>query len=585
MNKNFADRLIEAIEKKENPTVVGLDPWFKDIPESLKKETFLKFGDSFESVGKCILEFNTRIIDAVCETVPAVKLQMAAYEQYLEPGINAFRQTTDYARKKGLVVFEDGKRNDIGSTAQAYADGHIGEVALFEKSSVAFGVDAITVSPYLGSDGIRPFIENCSRYGNGIFVLVKTSNPSSSEVQDLECSAGNKKIYEVMAEMVNEWGKEAIGETGYSSVGAVVGATYPEEAAKLRKLMPNSIFLVPGYGAQGGGAKDVVPCFNPDGRGAIVNSSRGVIFAYKKSGDQEEFAGAAKNEVLAMQENLNKALSENGIPVGKKTTTHQSGSGSGLGSEQDENKVFTGEKIAEGKTKTVFEDAKDENAVLLFFRDDITAGDGAKHDIMGGKGKLNWETTTEVFRFLESKGIATHFISSPKQCYLKAKKVEMIPIECVARRLAYGSLLKRLPFEKKHRFEVPLVEFFFKDDEKNDPMVTDQHIRTLAIAGADEVNQMREITRKVFELLEEKFTEKGSTLVDMKIEFGRAKDGSLLVADEITGDSWRLWEGGEESKMMDKQIYRNGASMQDVKSGYEKTLDTIRRFDDPQQKE
>ena len=584
MNKNFADRLIDAIEKKENPTVVGLDPWFKDIPETLKKETFQRFGDSFESVGKCIFEFNTQIIDSVFELVPAVKIQMAAYEQYMEPGINAFRQTSDYARKKGLIVIEDAKRNDIGSTAQAYADGHIGEVDLFEKKSTAFGVDAVTVSPYLGSDGIKPFVENSTKYGNGIFVLVKTSNPSSSELQNLECTvegSGNKKIYEVMAELVNEWGKDTIGETGYSSIGAVVGATYPEEAVKLRKLMPNSIFLVPGYGAQGGSANDIVPCFNSDGRGAIVNSSRGIIFAYKKAGDQEEFASAAKNEVITMRENLNKALLSNGISIGKKTTTVQTNTL--ISQEKGEKEMELGEKIAEGKTKSVYNDPTDENAVLLYFKDDITAGDGAKHDTMDGKGKLNWETTTEVFRFLESKGIATQFINSPEEKYLKAKKVEMIPIECVSRRLAYGSLLKRLPFEKKHRFETPLIEFFFKDDEKNDPMVTDEHIQVLGLATADEIGQMRKITRNVFEVLESKFAEKGSTLVDMKIEFGKTKDGSLLVADEITGDSWRLWEGGEESKMLDKQIYRNGASMDEVKDGYEKTLETVRRFEDGQQ--
>lgn len=287
---NFADELMKAIDKKQNPSIVGLDPRIESIPESVKEG---------KTEAEAFLAFNKGIIDAVCDTVPAVKPQNAFYEQYGAEGVRAYIDTIKYAKSKGLLVVGDVKRNDIGSTAKAYAQAHLGK---------AFGLDAVTVNAYLGTDGIKPFLEKTPE-GKGIFVLVKTSNPSSGELQDKLLDDG-RSVYEAMAELVKGWGKENEGTRGYNSVGAVVGATYPKEAELLRKIMPKTIFLVPGYGAQGGGADDVVPCFNEDGYGGIVNSSRGIIFAYKKlGGDFDEAAGKAAE---AMREDLKKSLSKAG---------------------------------------------------------------------------------------------------------------------------------------------------------------------------------------------------------------------------------------------------------------------------------
>jgi len=288
--KNFADRLLEAIEEKQNPSVVGLDPRIENIPQNIRKNT---------TPANAILEFNYRIIDAVAPIVPAVKPQIAFYEQHGAEGIKVFIETIKHAKKKGLVVIEDVKRNDVGSTARAYAEAHLGK---------AFNGDAVTVNAYLGSDGVKPFIEK-ARHGKGCFVLVKTSNPSSTELQDRKLADGSR-VYEAMAKLVNEWGRESIGSNGYSAVGAVVGATFPREAERLRELMPRSFFLVPGYGAQGGEAGDVVPCFNDDGFGAIVNSSREIIFAYKKRGGRFDEAAALAAE--NMREALTLALKKNG---------------------------------------------------------------------------------------------------------------------------------------------------------------------------------------------------------------------------------------------------------------------------------
>ncbi|MCD6414971.1 MAG: orotidine-5'-phosphate decarboxylase [Candidatus Diapherotrites archaeon] len=284
--RNFADILLAAIDKKQNPSVVGLDPRLDRIPDSIKEG---------KTPGEAILDFNKGIIDAISHVVPMVKPQIAFYEQYGADGIRAFIETIEYARSKKLLVLEDVKRNDIGSTAKAYAEAHLGG---------AFGGDAVTVNAYLGSDGVKPFLEKTSE-GKGLFILVKTSNPSSGELQDKLLDDG-RAVYELMAELVDKWGNDCIGERGYSAVGAVVGATYPKEAELLRKVMPRAIFLVPGYGAQGGGADDVVPCFNPDGYGAVVNSSRGVIFAYEKLGG--EFDEAAGRAAEAMREDISKAL-------------------------------------------------------------------------------------------------------------------------------------------------------------------------------------------------------------------------------------------------------------------------------------
>lgn len=308
---NFADRLIEAIEDKKNPAIVGLDPDFSKIPDFLKNKHSTKHGKTFEAVALTIFDFNSQIIEAVKKIVPAVKLQAAFFEQYGRWGVWAMEETAKAAAAAKLVVLVDGKRNDIGNTSQAYAEGFLGRVDVFGEKKRSFDVDALTVNAYLGSDSVTSFTKVCKEYGSGIFILVKTSNPSSCELQDLEVNG--KKVHEMMAENVNKWGQEVIGEHGYSSVGAVVGATFPEQAKALRKLMPKSIFLVPGYGAQGGGADDVVPCFNEDGRGAIVNSSRGIIFAYQNKGNDEKFALFAKEAAEQMKEDLNASLKKAGI--------------------------------------------------------------------------------------------------------------------------------------------------------------------------------------------------------------------------------------------------------------------------------
>ncbi|MCD4740541.1 orotidine-5'-phosphate decarboxylase [archaeon] len=287
---NFADTLIKAIDKKQNPSIVGLDPRIESIPDAIKEG---------KNPAEAFLEFNKGIINAVKDTVPAVKPQIAFYEQYGVEGIKTFIETVQYAKSKGMVVVGDVKRNDIGSTAKAYANAHLGE---------AFGLDAVTVNAYLGTDGVQPFLDKTTE-GKGMFILVKTSNPSSGELQDQLLDDG-RSVYQAMAELVNGWGQNSIGEKGYNSVGAVVGATYPKEAERLREIMPKTIFLVPGYGAQGGGADDVLPCFNADGYGAIVNSSRGVIFAYQKQGG--EFDEAAGKAAQAMKDDLKTSLRKAG---------------------------------------------------------------------------------------------------------------------------------------------------------------------------------------------------------------------------------------------------------------------------------
>ncbi len=308
---NYADRLLDAIEKKQNPSVVGLDPRLEQVPSFIKEDMIEKHGRTFEAAAESLLIFNKRIIDAVKDIVPAVKPQIAFYEKYIDHGLRVFVETVKYARKKGLVVIEDGKRNDIGSTAQAYSQGHLGKVDMFGEPVSAIDVDCITVNPYLGIDGIKPFIDDVKAHGKGIFVLVKTSNPSSGDFQNLKI--GDKHMYEHVAGLVANWNEDTLGSRGYGSVGAVVGATYPEEAVALRKLMPKSIFLVPGYGAQGGDASGVVPNFNPDGYGAIVNSSRGIIFAYQKGNYREEdFDKAARDAAQDMKDKINTALKEAG---------------------------------------------------------------------------------------------------------------------------------------------------------------------------------------------------------------------------------------------------------------------------------
>lgn len=302
--------LIKGIKKTEAPIVVGLDPNLNFVPELIKKNAYAQAGETLEGAALAFKEYNKGLIDAIEGLVPAVKPQIAMYEQLGLPGLEVFKWTVDYAHEKGLVVIGDIKRGDIGSTSEMYAVGHIGKTQIGANSIAAFNEDIVTVNPYLGSDGVMPFVKVCKAENKGIFVLVKTSNPSSGEFQDR--TIDGKALYELVAEKVTEWGSEVIDpETGYSEVGAVVGATYPEQGKILRKLMPKNFILVPGYGAQGGKGADLVHFFNEDGLGAIVNSSRGIIAAYKQekyaSCGEEGYAEAARLAVLDMKEDLKQA--------------------------------------------------------------------------------------------------------------------------------------------------------------------------------------------------------------------------------------------------------------------------------------
>lgn len=298
------DTLIEKIKEKGNPTVAGLDPKLAYLPEEMKKKAFDQYGETFEGAASAIFEFNKELIDALYDIVPAVKPQSAYYEMYGIEGIKCLKKTIDYAKEKGMYVILDAKRGDIGATSEAYATAYLGNTEIGEKTEPAFDADCLTVNPYLGSDGVLPFVKMCESRNKGIFALVKTSNKSSGELQDLK--SGGRYIYEVVADLVKEWGSTTIGMYGYSNVGAVVGATYPEQAEVLRKLMPHTYFLVPGYGAQGGGAKDVVPCFNNDGMGAIVNASRSIMCAYMKNGGS--VGEAARQEAIRMRDDITSAL-------------------------------------------------------------------------------------------------------------------------------------------------------------------------------------------------------------------------------------------------------------------------------------
>ncbi|MFO7154221.1 MAG: orotidine-5'-phosphate decarboxylase [Caldicoprobacter oshimai] len=311
---HLIDRLIEQIIEKRNPTVVGLDTRLEYVPDHVVERC--SGASPFEVAASAIFEFNKAIIDAVYEHIPAVKIQVAYYELYGPPGMEAFRLTAQYAKSKGLIVIGDIKRNDIGSTAEAYASAYLGETPLKNGRMPAFDLDFVTVNPYLGTDGVMPFIQACKEYNKGIFVLVKTSNPSSGEFQDLPVEG--KRLYNKVAEKVVEWGKELMGTKGYSHIGAVIGATYPRQLEELRGEMPNTYFLIPGYGAQGGSVQDVMGGFDANGLGAVINASRSVICAYRRSPWKEKFspksfADAARAEVLHMKEEIEAALSHNGI--------------------------------------------------------------------------------------------------------------------------------------------------------------------------------------------------------------------------------------------------------------------------------
>lgn len=303
--------LIDAIQTKKSPIVVGLDPRLGQIPNAIKEKYFKTYGKTFKAAAESIVEFNMLIIDAVYDIVPAVKPQIAFYEQYGIEGLEAYKRTCDYAQEKGLIVIGDIKRGDIGSTSDAYADGHLGLTEVEGQKQKAFSVDMVTVNPYLGDDSLKSFADRIEEHDKGMFVLVKTSNPTSSQLQNLKVE--DRTIYEIVADMVDAWTEKTAHYKGYSSIGAVVGATYPEESVRLRERMPRAYFLVPGYGAQGASGKDITGCFNADGLGAIVNSSRGIIFAYQKDAYKGLSVGdAARKAVEDMQKDINGALEDAG---------------------------------------------------------------------------------------------------------------------------------------------------------------------------------------------------------------------------------------------------------------------------------
>lgn len=306
------NKLVAKIKKTGAPIVVGLDPMMKFVPEHIQKKAFAEFGETLEGAAEAIWQYNKEIVDHIYDLIPAVKPQIAMYEQFGIPGMTAFKKTVDYCKQKDLIVIGDIKRGDIGSTSEAYAVGHLGKVTVGSKSFYGFNEDFVTVNPYLGSDGVNPFIKVCKEEKKGLFILVKTSNPSSGEFQDrLLSDAGNRPLYEVVGEQIAKWGQEHMGDS-YSYIGAVVGATYPEQGKILRKIMPKSFILVPGYGAQGGKGADLVHFFREDGLGAIVNSSRGIIAAYQQEKyaffGAEHFAEASRAAVEDMIADIAGAL-------------------------------------------------------------------------------------------------------------------------------------------------------------------------------------------------------------------------------------------------------------------------------------
>ena len=299
------EKLVERIKKLEAPIVVGLDPTLNFVPGFLLDKAINEKGETLEAAADAIFEFNKKIVDAVYDLIPAVKPQIAMYEQFGIPGLMAYKQTVDYCHEKGLLVIGDAKRGDIGSTSTAYAIGHLGKVKIGSIEIAPIDTDFLTINPYMGSDSVVPFVEECKKYDKGLFILVKTSNPSSGEFQDQK--VGKKAVYELVGKKVDEWGAELV-KNGYSDVGAVVGATYPEMGEVLREIMPKAYILVPGYGAQGGTAAELKPFFNKDGLGAIVNSSRGIIAAFKQEKyaeyGAEGFAEAARAAVIDMKNDI-----------------------------------------------------------------------------------------------------------------------------------------------------------------------------------------------------------------------------------------------------------------------------------------
>ncbi len=306
--ENAIDRLIEKIKETNNPTVMGLDPRYEMLPESIKS----KYPETLEGAAKAIIEFNKNLIDNTYDIIPAVKVQIAFYEMYGIEGLKAFQETCQYAKQKGMIVMADSKRGDIGSTAQGYSNAFLGKTQIGENSVSIFDVDFVTVNPYMGTDCVKPFVEDCKKYNKGVFILVKTSNPSSGELQDLKTEKGNT-IYTEVAKLVEKWGEDLRGKYGYSSVSAVIGATYPEQLSEIRKEAPHTYFLIPGYGAQGGKAEDIALGFDNNGLGGIINASRSLMCAYKsdKWKDQfaeEDYAKATRAEAIRMKDELNNAI-------------------------------------------------------------------------------------------------------------------------------------------------------------------------------------------------------------------------------------------------------------------------------------
>ena len=292
------DRLQEKIDELKNPTVVGLDPAIESIPPEILEKHIKEKGETLEAGAEAVLELSIGLIDVLCDIVPAVKPQSAFYEAFGHVGVGALKATIDYAKKRGMYVILDGKRNDIGSTAEAYAAAYLGTVKIGNTEIFPFDVDALTINAYLGSDGIKPFLNAAKKYDRAMFALLKTSNPSAGELQDKKIDG--KAVYTILGEMMEDISRDTVGRFGFSRIGAVVGATYPEELKFLRAHLKNTFFLVPGYGAQGGSAKSVAPAFDKNGRGAIVNSSRGIIAAWKNTGS--DYRVAARNEALKMRD-------------------------------------------------------------------------------------------------------------------------------------------------------------------------------------------------------------------------------------------------------------------------------------------
>lgn len=306
--KNAIDRLIDKIKETGNPTVMGLDPRYEMLPECVTN----KFPKTLEGAAQAIIEYNKALIDETCDIIPAIKPQIAFYEMFGVPGMKAFEETCKYAKEKGMIVIVDAKRGDIGSTAAGYSNAYLGKTKIGDIEESIFDVDFITVNPYMGTDCVKPFIEDCKKYNKGLFILVKTSNPSSGELQDIKLESG-EEVYTNVAKLVEKWGEELRGEYNYSSIAAVVGATCPKQLEDIRKTAPHTFFLIPGYGAQGGKPEDIALGFDKNGLGGIVNASRSLMCAYKSDRWKDEFqesdyAKATRAEAIRMKEELNSVL-------------------------------------------------------------------------------------------------------------------------------------------------------------------------------------------------------------------------------------------------------------------------------------